>query len=113
MTDIPRRIQIGIVGMAAHMTTEHRLCPESIPAPTDSTGERSVGGEAEPNRDTYQTGKQRDTLGKVPGAPLFPAWQAFRVLNGYASVEERAKIGFAATPADLLRQYADHGISHQ
>jgi len=102
MTDIPCSIEVSIVSKAAHMTTEHRQFPESIPAFARGTGERSVGGEAEPNRDTYQTGKQRDTLGKVPCAPLFPTRQAFRVLNSYASASSQSYENQLSPPAFCL-----------
>ena len=88
--DVTRCVVVGIVGKPAPTATEARPIPERLSRTAAGAGERSVGRRDERYWNPCQTGKQRNPFCKIPGCPLSPAWQTFRVLKRHASARSQS-----------------------
>lgn len=89
-SDITARIEISIDCEPTPMTTKARPIPERLHRPALEASERGVRRRDERYSNSCQSRKQDNPFCKVPGCPLLPSWQAFRVLKRNASARSQS-----------------------
>jgi len=79
------RVEISVMGEPTPITTEHFPTTESLYRPAFRASEGGVRRGDQPNRHSYQRGKQNSAFGKVPRCMLLVSQESLRVLKRKAS----------------------------